>query len=143
MEVWEAKNPWMFERFELREDSCGPGRQRGGLGVDMFFHMLDDCWLTCGVERSQNNPWGLLGGGEARPNRAAIRHPDGSRETLIKATGAKVPKGSTFELSTGGGGGYGPPDERDPEAIAADVRAGYISEEHARNHYPQYRSGDT
>ena len=141
VEVWEAKNPWIFERFELRQDSCGPGRHRGGLGVDMFFHMLDDCWLTCGIERSQNNPWGLMGGGEARPNRASIRYPDGSRETIVKATGAMVPKGSTFELSTGGGGGYGPPSERDPAAIDADVRAGYISEEHAREHYPQYRPG--
>ncbi len=142
VEVWEAKNPWIFERFELRVDSCGPGRHRGGLGVDMFFHMLDDCWLTCGVERTQNNPWGLLGGGEAKPNRAAIRHPDGSRKTLTKATGEKIPKGATFELSTGGGGGYGPPAERDAEAIAADVRAGYISEAHARKHYPQYESSD-
>ena len=63
VEVWEAKNPWMFERFELRVDSCGPGRHRGGLGVDMFFHMLEDCWLTCGVERTKNAPWGLQGGG--------------------------------------------------------------------------------
>ena len=141
VEVWEAKNPWLFERFELREDSCGPGRHRGGLGVDMFFNMLDDCWLTCGVERTKNSPWGLHGGGEAEPNRASIRHPDGSREELTKATGARIPKGSTFELSTGGGGGYGPPSERDPDAIAADVRAGYISEDHARAHYPQYRAG--
>ena len=90
------------------------------------------------IERSLNNPWGLLGGGEARPNRGRIRHPDGSDETLIKATGAKVPKGSTFELSTGGGGGYGSPAERDPAAIEADVRAGYISREYALRHYPQY-----
>jgi N-methylhydantoinase B len=101
--------------------------------------MLDDCWLTCGVERTKNNPWGLLGGGEAKPNYAAVRHPDGSREVLTKATGARIPKGSTFELSTGGGGGYGPPADRDPEAIAADVRNGYITEEHARAHYPHYR----
>ena len=140
VEVWEAKNPWIFERFELRVDSCGPGRHRGGLGVDMFFHMLDDCWLTCGVERTANNPWGLLGGGEAQPNRAGVRHPDGSRDVLTKATGIKIPKGSTFELSTGGGGGYGAPSERDSEAIAADVRAGYITDQHAREHYPQYRA---
>jgi N-methylhydantoinase B len=93
------------------------------------------------VERTENNPWGLLGGGEAMPNRAGIRHPDGSRDPLAKATAAKIPKGSTFELSTGGGGGYGSPAERDPEAIEADVRAGYITEEHARRHYPQYRQG--
>ncbi|MFN8161752.1 MAG: hydantoinase B/oxoprolinase family protein [Solirubrobacterales bacterium] len=141
VEVWEAKNPWIFERFQLRVDSCGPGRHRGGLGVDMFFHMLEDCWLTCGVERTENLPWGLQGGREGDANRAAIRHPDGSRVPLAKATAAKIPKGSTFELSTGGGGGYGPPSERDPEAIAADVRAGYITEDHAQTHYPQYRSG--
>ena len=122
---------------------AAPADTAAASGVDMFFHMLEDCWLTCGVERTQNNPWGLLGGGEAKPNRAAIRHPDGHRETLTKATGAKVPKGSTFELSTGGGGGYGPPAERDPEAIAADVRAGYISEEHARRHYPQHQPRGT
>ncbi len=138
VEVWEAKNPWLFERFELRADSGGPGRHRGGLGVDMFFHMLEDCWLTCGVERTQNSPWGLMGGGEGKPNRAAIRHPDGTREPLTKATGVKVPKGSTFELSTGGGGGYGPPSERARDDIVADVRAGYVSEASARTHYPQY-----
>ena len=105
VEVWEAKNPWMFEKFELRVDSCGPGRHRGGLGVDMFFHMLEDCRLTCGVERTKNPPWGLQGGGSAQPNRAGIRHSDGRFEPLDKATGAEIPKGSTFELSTGGGGG--------------------------------------
>ena len=138
-EVWEAKNPWLLERFELRVDSCGPGRHRGGLGVDMFFRMLEDCWLTCGVERTKNAPWGLQGGGEAMPNRAAVRHPDGSRDVVGKATGLRIAKGSVFELSTGGGGGYGPAAERDPEAIAADVRDGYITEAHAERNYPQYR----
>ena len=37
-EVWEAKNPWLIEQVELAPDSCGPGRYRGGLGVDMHFH---------------------------------------------------------------------------------------------------------
>ena len=132
VEVWEAKNPWIFERFELRVDSCGPGRHRGGLGVDMFFHMLEDCWLTCG-SNARRTTHGACSAA-ARPSRIAPPSAtlDGSRDVLTKATGAKIPKGSTFELSTGGGGGYGPPSERDHEAIAADVRAGYISEQHAR-----------
>ena len=37
MEVWEARNPWLMERFELAPDSGGPGRFRGGLGPDMHF----------------------------------------------------------------------------------------------------------
>jgi len=47
-----------------------------------------------------------------------------------------VPKGSTVHLHTGGGGGYGDPAERDPQAIRDDVRNGYISERHAQEHYP-------
>ena len=78
VEVWEAKNPWLFERFELRVDSCGPGRHRGGLGVDMFFHMLDDCWLTCGVERTQTT----LGPARRRRGRA---EPRGASATLTAA----------------------------------------------------------
>ena len=41
-----------------------------------------------------------------------------------------------MQLRTGGGGGYGAPAERDPAAVLADVRDGYISEAHARAHYP-------
>jgi N-methylhydantoinase B len=47
-----------------------------------------------------------------------------------------VPKGATLELFTGGGGGYGSPASRDPEAVRRDVREGYVSEQHARTHYP-------
>ena len=47
-----------------------------------------------------------------------------------------MPKGARIELYCGGGGGYGPPSERDPEKVRADVREGYITEEHARQHYP-------
>jgi N-methylhydantoinase B len=139
VEVWEARNPWLFEKFELRPDSCGSGEHRGGLGVDMFFHMLDDCYLTCALERTQNAPWGLVGGDEGTPNSANIRYPDGRRERVSKGTAIRIPKGATFELSTGGGGGYGPAADRHPDAIEEDVQNGYITEKHARAHYPQWR----
>ena len=136
-EVWEAKNPWLLEKVELAPDSCGPGRHRGGLGVDMFFHMLEDSYATTVVERTKNAPWGLEGGGEGRPNGVAVRWPDGRREPVPgKNTRLLVPKGATLELYNGGGGGYGDPSERDAEAVQADVREGYITEEHARQWYP-------
>jgi N-methylhydantoinase B len=47
-----------------------------------------------------------------------------------------VPKGATAHLRTGGGGGYGPPEERDPAAVQRDVREEYLSESYARRHYP-------
>jgi N-methylhydantoinase B len=135
-EVWEAKNPWLLERVELAQDSCGPGRQRGGLGLDLTFHMLEDAWMTSALERTRNNPWGLGGGGEARPNALEVVAPDGTVTSYSKATRVAVRKGSTVHLHTGGGGGYGPPAERDPEAVRRDVREGYVSEAHAREHYP-------
>jgi N-methylhydantoinase B len=136
-EVWESKNPWLLEKVELAPDSCGPGRHRGGLGVDFFFHALQDCYVTSAVERTKTAPWGLEGGGEARPNGAAITLPDRTRRKFGKATRLLVPKGATLELYTGGGGGYGPPSARDPAAVHRDVREGYITDAHARENYPE------
>jgi N-methylhydantoinase B len=136
-EVWESKNPWLLEKVELAPDSCGPGRHRGGLGLDMFFHMLEDSYVTSATERTKSPPWGIDGGGEARPNAVALRLGDGSRSRFGKATRLLVPKGSTLELFTGGGGGYGSPAERDPAAVHADLREGYVTEAHARRWYPR------
>ena len=134
-EVWESKNPWLLEKVELAPDSCGPGRHRGGLGVDMFFHMLEDSYVTSATERTKTRPWGIAGGGEARPNNVVLRLGDGTRTSFGKATRLLVPKGATLELYTGGGGGYRAASEREPEAVRADLADGYISQEHARLHY--------
>jgi N-methylhydantoinase B len=135
-EVWEARNPWLMERFELAPDSGGPGKFRGGLGPDMFFYFFEDAACTSTVERTKNAPWGLSGGLPARANACVLRLPDGTRLPIAKATDLKTPKGSTVELYCGGGGGYGDPAERDPEAVREDLREGYITEAHAREHYP-------
>jgi N-methylhydantoinase B len=135
-EVWESKNPWLIEKVELREDSGGAGRHRGGLGLDLHFHMLEDSYVTAAIERTKNPPWGLEGGLEGVPNIASLARPDGSRTTFGKATRLLCAKGSTLELRTGGGGGYGDPSDRPAEEVHADVREGYITEEHARRYYP-------
>jgi N-methylhydantoinase B len=141
VEVWEQRNPWLMERLELIPDSGGPGRHRGGLGVDLFFQMREDAYVTSAVERTRTPPWGLKGGLSGRPNSAEVRYPDGSRISFGKATRLLVPRGATLELHTGGGGGYGPPSERDPEAVRRDLRSGYITEEHARRYYPHALGG--
>jgi N-methylhydantoinase B len=136
IEVWEAKNPWIVDRFELAPDSCGPGRQRGGLGLDIDFTMREDAWLTSTVERTKNAPWGLAGGREARANSVSMELPDGTVSRFGKVTRLRVPRGATVRLRTGGGGGYGDPAERDPALVQADLREGYITEEYARSHFP-------
>jgi N-methylhydantoinase B len=137
VEVWEARNPWLLEKVELAPDSGGAGRHRGGLGVDMFFHLLEDSYATTVVERTKNAPWGLEGGLAGRPNGLAVRRPDGTREQLKgKNTRLFLPRGSTLELYNGGGGGYGPPAEREAKAVHEDIREGYMTEEQARRDYP-------
>jgi N-methylhydantoinase B len=135
VEVWEQKNPWRLERVELATDSGGAGRQRGGLGVDFAFRMLEDCYLTSSVERTRTAPWGLEGGACGRPNSVTVVYRNGERATLAKVTRLALPKGSLVELRTGSGGGFGPPGDRDPARIARDLREGYITEAHARSAY--------
>jgi N-methylhydantoinase B len=141
-EVWESKTPWLLERVELIPDSGGAGRQRGGLGIAFNFLMLEDANVTTAVERTQLPPWGLMGGMEGEPNAVRYRRADGTlSEPFGKVTGLKLRKGDVLELSTGGGGGYGPPEEREPQVVHDDVRNGYISPEHARRYYPHAFAG--
>ena len=136
-EVWEVKNPWLMERVQLRPDSGGPGMHRGGLGMAMHFRMLEDAYVTATIERTKTPPWGLRGGLPGQPNDTFIAYPDGTRRQVAKATGLKLPKGAVLELLSGGGGGYGPPADRDTDAIQDDLREGYATEAETRKHYPQ------
>lgn len=142
IEVWEARNPWVVDKVELAPDSGGPGKHRGGAGLDMHFTMLEDSYVTAAIERTENAPWGLEGGGVGRPNGAALVRPDGTKKYFGKATRLLVPKGATLELYAGGGGGYGPPSERPAEEVLRDLREGYITAEFAKRHYPHAFKGD-
>jgi len=135
VEVWESRNPWVVEKVELAPDSGGAGRHRGGLGVDMWFRMREDAWVTTAVERTTSRPWGLQGGAEGRANAVTIRLPDGSVRRVGKATRVFLPRGAVLELATGGGGGYGSPSERSGEAVLADLREGYITAGYAAAHH--------
>ena len=112
-----------------------PGEWRGGSGIDFAFRMLEDTYVTTSVERTRNGPWGLRGGIGGRANDAVIHRADGSEGHKPKATRIPVPKGDLLSLRTEGGGGYGDPASRDPQAVRNDLADGYITEAHARRHY--------
>ena len=136
-ETWEYRNPWLVKRLALATDSVGPGKWRGGPGINLDIEMLEDTQITTVVDRSLNAPWGLAGGGEARPNACTATMPDGTVHSIEKATHFHMPKGAVLNMMTGGGGGYGDPADRPVEAVRRDLAEGYISEPHARAHYPQ------
>jgi N-methylhydantoinase B len=134
--VWEARNPWLLEKVELMQDSGGPGKYRGGLGADFHFHMLEDSYVTSVLERTKTPAFGREGGGAGRANGATMVSADGARRSMTKETAVLVPRGASVELHCGGGGGYGPPSERDPALVLRDVALGYVSEARARVDYP-------
>ena len=136
VELWEVRDPWIVEKVELATDSGGPGKYRGGLGLDFTFLVLEDLNITAVIERTKNAAPGLVGGGEGRANGATLVYEDGRRVEIAKDTRVPLPKGTRVELRCGGGGGFGDPAERDPVAVHADLREGYVSEQEARRWYP-------
>ncbi len=135
-EVWEAKTPMVIEHADFAPDSAGAGRHRGGPGIDLVVSARIDMELTVVNERSQVPPFGLVGGQRGRRNEAIVRAPDGTVQEYAKVTGVRVPQGARVEVHTGGGAGYGPPEERSPQAVHADVAAGLLTAEGARRQYP-------
>ena len=127
VEVVETKYPLMVRRYGLREDSGGMGKHRGGLGIVREYETLADGMnLTLWLERSQVPAWGLHGGrpGQATTGTLTI---GGTSETVLKTPPRRLPVHSVLVVETGGGGGYGDPSERDPEAVADDLTDGYFS----------------
>jgi len=56
---------------------------------------------------------------------------DGTRSRLSFATNVELNKDDVIRIVTGNGGGFGPPEKRDPAAIRRDIRNGYITREQA------------
>jgi len=133
----ETKYPLLVERYALIPDSGGPGRHRGGLGCETVVQALTDVTLNASIDRAHCLPWGLMGGLEATGNQVLLRRGgEWDKERVnAKVLTAQLKRGDAYALRSGGGGGYGSPLERAPEAVAHDVRQGYVSLASARDYY--------
>jgi N-methylhydantoinase B len=137
IEQMEAKYPMLFERHALREDSGGAGRYRGGLGTEQVVQARAPININIQVDRVHCPPWGLAGGHAGAGNQVALRIAGKEIADLpnAKVLMKRLGRGDAITIRAGGGGGFGPPEERDPEAVAHDVRQGYVSLEVARDTY--------
>ncbi|HEU5274346.1 MAG TPA: hydantoinase B/oxoprolinase family protein [Xanthobacteraceae bacterium] len=135
VELQEIQYPFLIERYELRADSGGAGRHRGGLGVELTYRALQKAVTNVNCERTKDPPWGLHGGKPGAVNEALLVRRDGSEERLLKATGVPMEPGDRLTFRTAGGGGWGDPRGRDPAALADDIAKGYVSREAARRDY--------
>ncbi len=135
IEELESEVPVYIRRYELIEDSAGAGRQRGGLGVRRDYEFYgEEATFSLLTDRTKSEPWGLFGGHSASPSRFYL-DPDGEAEPLSSKSTTELDVGDVVSVRTPGGGGYGPPTERDPDAVLADVRDGKVSVEAARDAY--------
>jgi len=136
VEETEANYPVRILRYALIENSEGGGRHRGGLGVrrDYAFpgHAPSFSILS---DKARYAPWGLFGGGAARPARYVLNpETPAERELPSKITFQMAP-GDVVSVQTPGGGGTEGPLARDPALVAADVSQGKIAPERARAIY--------
>ena len=132
----ESHLPMRVTRYELREDTCGAGRSRGGVGACRAFQFLEPGGFSVEGEGHKFPPWGFKGGDDGRPAELHLIHSDGTDEALA----SKVPyrptaAGDTFLAVGPSAGGYGPAFERDPEAVLDDVLDGIVSVENAAKQY--------
>src|SRR5262249_12413492 len=106
VEPVEAQFPIVVERQALIPDSGGPGRTRGGLGVETRLRLLADAEVWVRAERVRIPPQGLAGGGDGRPGGNEIERADGTRLPLPgKVTSRRMAAGETLVLRSSGGGG--------------------------------------
>jgi N-methylhydantoinase B len=133
VEVIETLAPLVVRRRELRADSGGAGRSRGGLGQSMEIEVLtDEPYLFSGLyERTRHAAPGLQGGCAGAPGRLSA----GNGIALEPKISRLVPAETIVILDMPGGGGFGPPAARDPARVLDDIRAGYVSAEAARERY--------
>ncbi|MFB6125875.1 MAG: hydantoinase B/oxoprolinase family protein [Halolamina sp.] len=136
-EVLETAYPLRVERYALRPDAGGAGEHRGGLGLRRDIRVRDhEAAFSLLAERHDSRPYGLAGGEPGAPGGAYLVDGDGEElERLPAKSTRELPAGSVVSVRTPGGGGHGDPADRDPAALARDLRLGKVTPEAIREEY--------
>jgi N-methylhydantoinase B len=130
VEIMEQNFPILYRHYALHEGSAGAGRHRGGFGLDYEIELLRGTARASFVmDHGRVGPQGALGGDDGAVNRVEVIR-EGVKWVpphLSKAQDVVLGRGDRVRVRTPGGGGYGLANQRDPEAVAADVRLGRVS----------------
>jgi len=135
VEVSEVDTPVRIERLEIVPDTCGPGRYRGACAVRKDVRFLGaNNRATPITDRHIFPPHGIHGGREGACGLIA-EDPEGDATPLHSKGVRMVDQNRVVRFQVSGAGGYGPPVERDPEAVLGDVLDGFVSAEAAEREY--------
>jgi len=125
VEIAESITPLIFWRKELRADSGGAGRTRGGLGqhIEVGSRIGKPFELLAAYDRIDHPPRGRDGGRDGAAGVVAL-----NSGTKLKGKGFQlIPPDDRLIVMTPGGGGIGDPKERDRAAVAGDVAEGLVT----------------
>ncbi|HEX7104261.1 MAG TPA: hydantoinase B/oxoprolinase family protein [Nitrolancea sp.] len=133
VESLEVEYPLRVERYELVQDSGGPGKWRGGMAIRRDVRVIDHVAAFNGsTSRRISQPWGLFGG---LPGARSIVTIDGEPMAVETKGSTLLQPDQVASLVTAGSGGYGDPHDRDPALVARDLDDDKISAEQAREDY--------
>jgi N-methylhydantoinase B len=134
-EVIEREYPLRIEANGYLPDTGGPGRFRGGLALARQYRFLEEtATLQLRADRGLVGPYGLAGGTAGTPARNVLFQ-GGAERPLPSKTTLTLHRGDGLRLELAGAGGWGPPLERDPQAVLRDVLDEKVSIDHARRVY--------
>lgn len=137
-EILEAETFIVIRRYGFVRDSAGPGKFRGGLGIQLEFQVFapDATVIARGMDRTRFHPWGAQGGSPGARMQPALLNPETVREQSIrKINFLKLIPGDRLRITSSGGGGYGDPLDRDPEHVRLDTELGFVTPERAAADY--------
>ncbi len=137
VEAIEIDYPIRIRRYELAPGSGGSGRFRGGLGIVREYEMLaESASINVRGDRANFPPKGLLGGQPGDKSHYQVfdaEAPQG-RDIPSKYSG-QIRQNERLRVTTPGGGGYGPPKERDTALLKRDLQNGRLAAAKARTDY--------
>jgi N-methylhydantoinase B len=139
LEGQERLTPVLTTSHEIVPDSGGPGRFRGGVGVEKGGRLTEprDAVMSYCCDRARSITWGIEGGLPSIPHGVWLRADGEDERRFLGATfsNVSVGPGDVFTRPSAGGGGFGDPLERDPDAVVEDVADGYVTLERAAIDY--------
>ena len=134
----------LITHYGLRPDSGGPGKYRGGMGIEIEFMTTSPYTMVTAraMERYIFQPPGRLGGLPGSTGYTTLNPRTPDEQDLGKIDVLELSQGDTLRIGTQGGGGFGNPLERPVEAVLEDVRKGLVSVASARDAYGVVLDGE-
>jgi len=135
----ERVNPTRTIEFQIKQDSAGPGKWRGGVGVQKTSLLLEaeNAVMSYICDRERAVVWGVEGGLPSMPHGLTMKRAGEDTEIWLGSVFSdySVHTGDQFARPTAGGGGFGDPLQREPRKVMEDVIDDYVSMERARTDY--------